>query len=149
SGRTGALIAVNCGALPEHLVESELFGHKKGAFSGAIDDHVGLVRAAHGGTLLLDEIGDLPLASQAAFLRVLQEREVVPVGAARPIKVDVRLISATHRDLDELAKDGRFRPDLLARIGGFRLELPALRERREDLGLLVANLLERLAGAAA
>jgi transcriptional regulator of acetoin/glycerol metabolism len=146
SGRSGAFVAVNCGALPDTLIESELFGHRKGAFSGAVDDSPGLIRAADGGTLLLDEIGDLPLASQAAFLRVLQEREVVPVGSTRPIKVDVRLISATHRDLDERVRAGAFRADLLARIGGFHLELPALRERREDLGILIGALLVRLAG---
>jgi hypothetical protein len=146
SGRGGDFVAVNCGALPADLIESQLFGHKKGAFSGAVDDQLGLVRAASGGTLLLDEIGDLPLASQAAFLRVLQEREVVPVGSARPVKVDVRLVSATHRDLDALVADGRFRADLLARITGYRLELPPLRERREDLGLLIGALLPRLAG---
>jgi DNA-binding NtrC family response regulator len=149
SGRKGELVAVNCGGLPGELIESQLFGHKKGAFSGAVDDQLGLVRAADGGTLLLDEIGDLPLASQAAFLRVLQEQEVTPVGAAKPVKVDVRLVSATHRDLDALVAEGRFRADLLARIAGFRLELPPLRDRREDLGLLVATLLGRLAGAAA
>jgi transcriptional regulator of acetoin/glycerol metabolism len=146
SGRAGDLVAVNCGGLPAELVEGQLFGHKRGAFSGAVDDQLGLVRAAHGGTLLLDEIGDLPLASQAAFLRVLQEREVVPVGSARPIPVDVRLISATHRDLDALVAEGRFRADLLARIAGHRLELPPLRERREDLGILLGALLRRLAG---
>jgi transcriptional regulator with GAF, ATPase, and Fis domain len=149
SGRSGDFVAVNCGALPDTLIESELFGHKKGAFSGAVEDRPGLIRAAHGGTLLLDEIGDLPAASQAAFLRVLQEREVVPVGSNRPIKVDIRLISATHHDLDELVARGRFRADLLARISGFHLDLPPLRDRREDLGLLIGALLPRLAGPAA
>jgi hypothetical protein len=146
SGRPGELVAVNCGGLPVDLVESQLFGHKKGAFSGAVDDQLGLVRAADHGTLLLDEIGDLPLASQAAFLRFLQEREVVPVGSSRPIKVDVRLVSATHRDLDAMVARGEFRADLLARISGFSLELPPLRDRREDLGILIGVLLARLAG---
>jgi transcriptional regulator with AAA-type ATPase domain len=149
SRRSGDFVAVNCGALSDSLVESELFGHKKGAFSGAVDDHEGLVRSAHGGTLLLDEIGDLPAASQAALLRVLQEQEVLPVGATRPVRVDLRVISATHRDLESLVESGRFRADLLGRVGGFRLDLPPLRERREDLGLLIGTLIERLSGSRA
>jgi transcriptional regulator with AAA-type ATPase domain len=149
SGRPGELVAVNCGALAPTLVESELFGHKKGAFSGAIDDRPGLVRAAERGTLLLDEIGDLPPPAQAAFLRVLQEREVLPVGSTRPVVVDFRLISATHRPLDELVTNGTFRADLYTRIAGHHVELPPLRERREDLGLLVAGILRRLIGTAA
>ena len=149
SRRTGDFVAINCGALTDTLVESELFGHKKGAFSGAVEDYVGLVRSAHGGTLLLDEIGDLPPASQAAFLRVLQEREVMPVGATRAVPVDLRIISATHRDLEDLVAQGKFRADLLARVSGFRLDLPPLRERREDIGILIAQLVRRLAGAAA
>jgi DNA-binding NtrC family response regulator len=143
SGRTGPFQAVNCGAIPPTLVESELLGYRKGAFSGADEDRAGLVRGAHGGTLFLDEIGDLPLTAQAALLRVLQEREVQPLGATRPVKVDVRLVSATHRDLEGLAAEEKFRPDLLARLGGVTIDLPPLRERREDLGLLVAALLRR------
>jgi transcriptional regulator with GAF, ATPase, and Fis domain len=104
------------------------------------------VRLANGGTLLLDEIGDLPPASQAALLRVLQEQEVLPVGATRPVRVDLRVISATHRDLEALVECGRFRADLLGRVGGFRLDLPPLRDRREDLGLLIGSLVERLSG---
>ncbi len=146
SRRPGDFVAINCGALTETLIESELFGHKKGAFSGATDDTLGLVRAAHGGTLLLDEIGDLPPASQSAFLRVLQEHEVIAVGSTRPVPVDLRVVSATHRDLEDLVARGRFRADLLARVSGFRIDLPPLRERREDLGLLVAHLLERITG---
>jgi len=146
SGRAGALVAMNCGALPETLIETELFGYRKGAFSGAVEDRPGLVRAADRGTLLLDEVGDLPAPSQAAFLRVLQEREVTPVGATRPVKVDLRLVAATHRDLDALAAEERFRTDLLARLSGFTLLLPPLAERREDLGLLVAALLARMLG---
>jgi DNA-binding NtrC family response regulator len=146
SRRPGEFVAINCGGLTDTLIESELFGHKKGAFSGATDDTLGLVRAAHGGTLLLDEIGDLPPASQSAFLRVLQEREVIAVGSTRPVPVDLRVVSATHRDLEDLVARGRFRADLLARVSGFRLDLPPLRERREDLGLLVAHLLERITG---
>jgi len=145
SGRAGAFVAVNCGALPDTLVESELYGHKKGAFSGALEDRPGLVRSADRGTLFLDEIGDLPLPAQAAFLRVLQEREVMPVGATRPVPVDFRLVAATHRNLEALADKGDFRPDLLARISGFTVTLPPLRARREDLGLLVGALLRRLA----
>ena len=144
SGRPGPFIAVNCGALPPALIESELFGHKKGAFSGATEDRPGLVRAAHRGTLFLDEIGDLPAAAQPAFLRVLQEREVVPVGATQPVHVDVRLVSASHRDLDALVAEGKFRADLLARLSGFALDLPPLRARREEIGLIASDLLTRI-----
>jgi len=143
SGRSGEFIAVNCGALPDNLIESELFGHKKGAFSGAHQDHTGLVRAAEGGTLFLDEIGDLPPASQAALLRVLQEREVTPVGGTRPVAVDVRIIAATHRDLDGMIADGLFRHDLFARLAGFRVTVPPLAERRPDLGILIGTLYHR------
>jgi DNA-binding NtrC family response regulator len=146
SGRGGSFVAVNCGALPETLVETELFGYRKGAFSGANDDRLGLIRAADRGTLFLDEIGDLPLPSQAAFLRVLQEREVLPVGGTKPIPVDIRLVAATHRNLEQLVADEKFRDDLYARITGIKVDLPPLRERREDLGLLIATLLARLAG---
>jgi transcriptional regulator of acetoin/glycerol metabolism len=144
SKRSGPFIAINCGALPPNLVESELFGHKKGAFSGATDDRAGLVREALGGTLLLDEIGDLPLNTQAALLRVLQEREVMPIGASRPVSVDVRVLAATHRSLDAEVKAGRFREDLWARLTGYTTVLPPLRERLEDLGLLVAAFLVRI-----
>ncbi|MEM9490632.1 MAG: sigma 54-interacting transcriptional regulator [Myxococcota bacterium] len=144
SGRPGAFIAVNCGAIPANLVESELFGHKKGAFSGAVDDREGMVRASDRGTLFLDEIGDLPAPSQAALLRVLQEREVQPVGATRPVKVDLRVLAATHRDLDGLVASGGFRHDLFARLAGFRLTLPRLAERREDLGLLIGVLYSKI-----
>src|SRR3989454_2079321 len=143
SGRAGPFQAVNCGALPPSLAESELLGYRRGAFTGAEDDRAGLVRSAHEGTLFLDEIGDLPLTAQAALLRVLQEGEVKPLGATRPIKIDVRLVSATHRDLEALAAEEKFRPDLLARLGGVTVQLPPLRERREDLGLLAAALLQR------
>ncbi|WP_437302166.1 sigma 54-interacting transcriptional regulator [Sorangium sp. So ce388] len=145
SGRPGPFVAINCGALPDSLIESELFGHRKGAFSGAAEDRPGLVRAADKGTLFLDEIGDLPATSQTAFLRVLQESEVVAVGATRPVKVDLRVVVATHRDLPAMVEGGDFRGDLFARLSGFVLELPPLRKRREDLGLLIAALLRRAA----
>ena len=145
SGRPGELIPINCGALPASLLESELFGYRKGSFSNALEDRIGLVRAADGGTLFLDEIGDLPQSSQAALLRVLQEREVTPLGSTRPIKVDLRVISATHHDLETQVALGEFRADLYARLSGHSFSLPPLRERREDLGLLTAALLQRLA----
>jgi transcriptional regulator with AAA-type ATPase domain len=144
SGRPGSFVAVNCGALPANLVESELFGYKRGAFSGANADQPGLVRAADGGTLFLDEIGDLPAASQAALLRVLQEREVMPVGGTRPVAVDLRVVAATHRDLDEMIAGGGFRHDLFARLAGFRIEVPSLSERRTDIGLLIGLLHQRI-----
>jgi len=145
SGRAGPFVAVNSGAIPAELVESELFGHRKGAFSGALADGIGLVRTSDGGTLFLDEIGDLPLEAQPALLRVIQEREVTPVGVARPVAVDLRVIAATHRDLEALVAEGKFRPDLLARIDGVALDLPPLRDRREDVPLLLARLLAKLA----
>jgi len=143
SGRRGDFVPVNCGALPDTLVETELFGYRKGAFSGALEDRKGLVRSADGGTLFLDEIGDLELTSQAALLRVLQEREVTPVGSTKAIQVDVQLVAATHQDLDAMVEVGKFRPDLLGRVAGWMIVLPPLRERLEDLGLLIAALLER------
>jgi DNA-binding NtrC family response regulator len=142
--RQGPFVAVNCGAIPETLVESELFGHRKGAFSGATDNRLGLVRTADRGTLLLDEIGDLPAGAQAALLRVLQEREVLSVGSSEPVKVDVRILAATHHDLEGAVAAKKFRADLFARISGFTIRLPPLRWRREDLGLLVASLLRKL-----
>ena len=149
SARSGAFVAVNCGALPATLVESELFGYRKGAFSGANEDRIGLVRAAHGGTLFFDEIGDLPLPTQATLLRVLQEREVLPLGATKPSAVDLRVVAATHRDLERDVAGGRFREDLLARLAGYTVVLPSVRDRREDLGLLVAALLARIPGGEA
>ncbi len=147
SERPGELVAVNCGAVPDTLVESEFFGHRRGAFSGASEDRPGLVRSADRGTLFLDEIGDLPMASQAALLRVLQEREVMPVGASRPVEVDIRVVAATHRDLGAMVDRGEFRQDLYARLAGYMVLLPPLRQRREDLGLMVAALLARHAAA--
>lgn len=145
SGRGGSLVPVNCAALPAALVESELFGTKKGAFSGADTDRSGLIAAAHKGTLFLDEIGELPMTAQAALLRVLQDGQVTPLGATKAISYDVRVISATNRDLPALVTSGRFRADLYARLTGFKLYLWPLRERREDIGLLVASLVRRLA----
>jgi sigma-54 dependent transcriptional regulator, acetoin dehydrogenase operon transcriptional activator AcoR len=147
SGRAGAFVAVNCGALAPTLVESELFGYRKGAFSGAAEDRPGLVRSADRGTLFLDEIAELPASNQAALLRVLQEREVMPVGAARPIPVDLQLVAATQGDLAERVAAGTFREDLLARLSGFTVHLPRLAERREDLGMLISTLLARHAPA--
>jgi transcriptional regulator with PAS, ATPase and Fis domain len=143
SGRPGSFVAVNCAALPETLVEAQLFGHVRGAFSGAARDESGFVRSADGGTLFLDEIGDLPRAVQGVLLRVLQEGEVVPIGSTRPVPVDVRIVAATHRPIDEMVARGEFREDLLARLKGFVHRLWPLRERREDLGLLIATLLRR------
>lgn len=145
-GRPGPFVAVNCGALPATLVESQLFGFTKGAFSGADRDSAGLVRAADAGTLFLDEIAELSEASQVALLRVLQEHEVLPVGATTPIPVDVRVVAATHRDLEAWIADGRFREDLYARIAGAVIQLEPLRARKEDLGLLISALLRELAG---
>jgi DNA-binding NtrC family response regulator len=141
SQRKGAFVAVNCGALTATLLEAQLFGHVRGAFSGAVGEATGLVRAADGGTLFLDEVGDLPEASQAALLRMLQEGEVVPVGAVRPVRVDLRILAATHRPLGELVAKGEFRSDLYARLAGFSFELPPLRDRREDIGVLLATLI--------
>jgi transcriptional regulator with AAA-type ATPase domain len=143
SGRVGPLIAVNCGALTANLAESQLFGHGRGAFSGAIRDEPGFVRSADGGSLLLDEIGDLPEAMQPILLRVLQDMRVVPVGSAQARAIDVRFMAATHQDIPSLAGNGRFRRDLLARLNGFTLSLPPLRERKQDLGLLIGELLSR------
>jgi DNA-binding NtrC family response regulator len=135
---------VNCGALPDTLVETELFGCRRGAFTGA-QDRPGLVRTADGGTLVLDEVGDLPLPAQVALLRVLQERQVHPVGATHPVPVDFRVLCATQEPLEDLVKAGRFRSDLFARLAGATIRLPPLRERREDLGIITATLLRRLA----
>jgi len=141
--RGGEFVAVNCGALPATLVPSELFGARKGAYSGAEESRTGLVRSADGGTLFLDEIAELPLEAQAALLRVLQEGEVLPVGADRAVPVDVRVVAATHRDLEACVREGTFREDLYGRIAGHVLELPALRQRPADLGLIIGTLLLR------
>jgi DNA-binding NtrC family response regulator len=135
------LIVVNCGALPEQLLESTLFGHKKGSFTGAIRDHKGLFEEANGGTLFLDEIGDMPLPLQVKVLRALESGEIRPVGATHTIQVDVRLLSATNRDLLQLQREGHFREDLYWRINGTELTLPPLRDRRVDLPLLATHFL--------
>ena len=141
SARTGPFVAINCGALAPSLVESQLFGYVKGAFSGAIKDEPGLVRASSGGTLFLDEIGELPAAAQATLLRVLQEKEVLPLGATKPVPVDLRVVAATLKPIEQ---SPTFRPDLYARVAAYVHRLVPLRERRADLGLLIADLLPRL-----
>jgi len=143
SGRTGEFRGVNCAAIPGNLLESELFGYKRGAFSGADRDKPGLISVTDGGTLLLDEIGDMPLTAQAKLLRVLQAREVFPVGATKPEPVDVRVICATHRDLGRMQAENRFREDLFARLNEYQLQLPPLRDRKEDIYLLLKAFLAR------
>lgn len=143
--RTKGFVAQNCAALPETLLESELFGYKKGAFSGAERDKKGLIELADGGTLFLDEIGDMPLNLQSKLLRVLQEREVRPLGGLQSIKVDVRVIAATHNDLKAKIRDGRFREDLYYRLAVFPIEMPPVRDRRDDVPLLVRYFLDAAA----
>jgi two-component system, NtrC family, response regulator AtoC len=141
---SGPFVAVNCSAIPDTLLESELFGHRRGAFTDAREDQRGLFQSASRGTLFLDEIGDMPLALQAKLLRVLQEKEVQPLGASAPVAVDVRVVTATHRDLDALVRHERFRQDLLYRINVVEVWVPPLRDRLEDLAPLVAHLLDKL-----
>ncbi|MCG6989604.1 MAG: sigma-54 dependent transcriptional regulator [Gemmatimonadetes bacterium] len=139
-------MSINCGALPESLLESELFGHVRGSFTGAVKDKDGLLVAANGGTFFLDEIGEMSPATQVKVLRAIQEREVIPVGATEPKVVDVRIIAATNRDLEEEIRKGAFRSDLYYRLNVIQLRLPPLRERKEDIELLALHFLERLAG---
>jgi sigma-54 dependent transcriptional regulator, acetoin dehydrogenase operon transcriptional activator AcoR len=143
SGRRGSFQAINCAAIPHNLLESELFGYRRGAFSGADRDKPGLIKLADGGTLFLDEIGDMPLDAQAKLLRVLQSREVFPLGATTPELVDIRIVCATHRDLYQYVKEERFRGDLLARLNEHVVRLPPLRERKEDIYQLTKAFLTR------
>jgi transcriptional regulator with PAS, ATPase and Fis domain len=139
-------VAVNCGGIPEGLLESQLFGHRRGAFTGAVSDAPGLFQAAHGGTLFLDEIADMPIPLQTKLLRAVQDREVLPVGATAPVKIDVRLIAATNRPLDRALADGRLRQDLFYRLAVVPILLPPLRERPEDIAALTAHFSAVLAG---
>jgi two-component system response regulator GlrR len=139
-------VAVNCAALPEMLLESELFGHEKGAFTGAVKSSKGLFAQAHEGSIFLDEIGDMPLSIQAKFLRVLQERQFYPVGSEQPLEVDVRVIVATNKDLEEHVRQGLFREDLYYRIHVIPVVLPPLRERKEDIPVLVDHFLKKFCG---
>ena len=146
--RDAAFVPINCAAIPDNLLESELFGHRKGAFTGADRERKGLFEAAHGGTLFLDEIGDMPLEFQAKLLRVLEDGEVRPVGATRSFPVDVRVVSATHADLEVAIEAGRFREDLFYRLNVVMLEIPTLSERREDIPLLARHFLEQASARA-
>jgi len=139
--QTKPFVAINCGAIPENLLESELFGHSKGAFTGAVKSHVGLFQSAEGGTLFLDEIGDMPQTLQVKVLRALQERVIRPVGSSTDVNIDVRLISATHRNLNIAMREGNFREDLFYRINVVSLEIPSLANRREDISLLANHFL--------
>jgi two-component system response regulator PilR (NtrC family) len=143
--RDGPFIPINCGAIPTELMESEFFGHRKGSFTGAVGDKIGLVQTAEGGTLFLDEVADLPLHMQVKLLRVIQEKTIRPVGQANEVPVDVRVLSATHRDLGELVESGAFREDLFYRINVIELNVPPLRDRGEDVLVLAHHMLTRLA----
>ncbi len=149
SRKDGPFVPINCGAIPSELVESEFFGHRKGSFTGAVHDKVGLVQAANTGTLFLDEIADLPLSMQVKLLRVIQEQTIRPVGSAKEESVNVRILSATHQDLADMVKRGDFREDLFYRINVIELQVPALRERGDDILLLAGNILQRLGSSAA
>jgi transcriptional regulator with PAS, ATPase and Fis domain len=144
SGRSGPLVAVNCAALPEGLAEGEFFGYRRGAFTGADQASPGLIRSAHGGTLLLDEVSDLSLSLQAKLLRVLEEQAVQPLGETRPVPIDVRIVVACQQPLMDGVRAGRFRPDLLARLDGLTVHLPPLRQRRQDVAPLFSHLLKQL-----
>jgi DNA-binding NtrC family response regulator len=143
AGRKGRFIAVNCSAIPENLMESQLFGHRRGSFTDAREDRPGLFQEANGGTIFLDEVGDMPVLLQAKLLRVLQEKEVHPLGAAAPVTVDVRVIAATHHDLAAAVREGRFRQDLYYRLNVIAIQIPPLRERSEDILPLIAHFLHK------
>ena len=140
----GPFIALNCGAIPSALIDSELFGHRKGSFTGAMRDHKGYFERADGGTLFLDEVGEIPMDMQARLLRVLQEQEIVPVGASRPIRINTRIVAATNQDLPAMIEEGKFRADLYFRLNGAHIALPPLRMRLGDLPVIVHHLLEKL-----
>ena len=144
SRKNGPFVKMNCASLNEYLMESELFGHRKGSFTGAISDRQGRFEAAHKGSIFLDEIGDMPQTMQVKLLRVLEEKVIERVGEHKPIKVDIRLISATHQDLNELVSNGRFRHDLMYRVNTIIVQVPALRERQDDISLLVAHYLKKI-----
>jgi DNA-binding NtrC family response regulator len=143
SRANGPFVSINCGAIPRDLLESNLFGHVKGSFTGAVRDAQGLFQVAEGGTFFLDEVGEMPLATQVKLLRALQEREIIPVGGTQPIKIDCRLVAATNADLDREVAEGRFRADLFYRLNVIPIKLPALRQRRDDIPLLVEHFLKR------
>src|SRR5256885_9639676 len=142
----GPFVSINCGAIPRDLLESNLFGHVKGSFTGAVKDSPGLFVVAEGGTFFLDEVGEMPLATQVKLLRALQEREIIPVGGTQPVKIDCRLVAATNADLEKEVAEGRFRADLFYRLNVIPIRLPSLRQRRDDIPLLVDYFLKKLAG---
>jgi DNA-binding NtrC family response regulator len=140
---SGPFVSINCGAIPRDLLESNLFGHVKGSFTGAVRDSAGLFQVAEGGTFFLDEVGEMPLATQVKLLRALQEREIIPVGGTQPIKIDCRLVAATNADLEREVAEGRFRADLFYRLNVIPIKLPSLRQRRDDIPLLIDHFLRR------
>ena len=144
SGRLGEFVAINCGAIPDHLLESELFGHERGAFTGAVASRAGRIEMANGGTLFLDEIGDMPLPMQVKLLRVLQERVIERVGGTEAREVDIRVVAATHRDLQQCIDEGRFREDLFYRLNVFPIDVPPLRDRRQDIPTLLDEFIGRM-----
>lgn len=147
SGRTGSFVAVNCGALPAELLEAELFGHVKGAFTGAVTERVGYFEEANNGTIFLDEIGELPMPLQSKLLRVLQEREVTRLGSTKKVKLNTRVIAATNSNLQRMIRDNQFREDLYFRLNVVPIQMPPLRERREDIPALVVHFIEKICGS--